>query len=490
MHLGQHLESGHFFVLAAGQDHALDDGQPFPQELMLGPAQTHALGPEVPSLLRVGGIVGVGPHRHRARAELVGPAEHGVHFGRHVALGKVDGSEEDVTGRTVEADRVALGDDDGADREVIGGDVDHPGSTDRRLAPPPGHHGRVAGQAPTRGEDPLGYRHAVYVLGRGLVLHEDHVVTLVVGLHGRIGTEVHLADGGPRRCAQTGRQNRPPTFDLRMQELIQVISGDQQQRVPAVETEIVVAGGGHRDRDRSPPRSVPRRPLEQPELVVLDRELDRHHVAERLLQRRERGHEPLTGDREAFGHLRDGHGRLTAADVEALGPDEELTVDSPLTRRRVAAECQPGAGTLVAVAEHHLLDADGHAAVVVDAFPSAVVAGGRCIPGSARGADGTPQLLFGILRERLTGVRLDHGVETLDHQAQHLDRHLGVVGDAGQELRPVPTMLEQLAGHPEHDRRVHLDQASVGVESEPLVAGGGGETGDRDLVEADVEHAP
>ena len=129
----------------------------------------------------------------------IGPPQHDVHLGRGLPFRQVDGTQIDLTGGPVEADRVAFTNHDRSDRELSIADVDHLCAAHRRLAPAPCHHGGVAGQAPLRREDAFGDRHAVDVLRRRLVFHQDHVVALVVGLDGSIRAEVDLADRSPRR---------------------------------------------------------------------------------------------------------------------------------------------------------------------------------------------------------------------------------------------------------------------------------------------------
>ncbi len=98
----------------------MDDGEPLAEELVLGSAQTDPFGAMIPSDRCVFGRVGVGPNRHLAGADLVGPAEDFVHLGRNVTVGKVDGTQEHLAGGPVEADDVALMDDRRTDREVSG----------------------------------------------------------------------------------------------------------------------------------------------------------------------------------------------------------------------------------------------------------------------------------------------------------------------------------------------------------------------------------
>ena len=80
-----------------GEDHPPHDRQPvLAEEHVLGPAQPDALGAELAGVLGVGTVVGVGPHRELALADLVGPVEHDVELGRRLGGGKLQLAEHDL----------------------------------------------------------------------------------------------------------------------------------------------------------------------------------------------------------------------------------------------------------------------------------------------------------------------------------------------------------------------------------------------------------
>ena len=91
--------------------------------------------------------------------------------------------------------------------------------------------------------------------------------------------------------------------------------------------------------------------------------------------------------------------------VLALGVDQEVAVGAVLAGGRVAGEADTGARVVVAVAEHHGLHVDRGAEVVGDALAHPVGDGPGAVPAAEDGLDGAAQLLVGVLRERLAGVR-------------------------------------------------------------------------------------
>ena len=99
--------------------------------------------------------------------------------------------------------------------------------------------------------------------------------------------------------------------------------------------------------------------------------LERVHMSEQL---RVQFGERITEARERFG--------VTGAgdDVLALRPDEEVAVWDVLARRRIPRERDTRRGAHVEVAEHHRLDADGGAEVIVDALDTSVRLGASAVP--------------------------------------------------------------------------------------------------------------
>ncbi len=101
---------------------------------------------------------------------------------------------------------------------------------DRRLAPAPGHDGGVADQPAAGGEDALGGGHAVHVLGRGLVAHEDDLLAPVGGLGRPVGGEARLAHGGAGRGGQALGDDLAlgAGLELRVEHGVEVLGADPQ----------------------------------------------------------------------------------------------------------------------------------------------------------------------------------------------------------------------------------------------------------------------
>ena len=165
LHLAQRLERGRLFLRRLGEDHALHDRQPVAEEHVLGAAQADALGAEVARVLGVGAVVGVGPHRELALADLVGPPQHLIELRRRRAGAELDLAEHDLAGGAVDREDIALAHAHVPHCKAVAADPDLLGADDRRLAPPAGDDRSVAHQPAPRGEDALGDGHAVHVVG-------------------------------------------------------------------------------------------------------------------------------------------------------------------------------------------------------------------------------------------------------------------------------------------------------------------------------------
>ncbi len=159
-----------------------------------------------------------------------------------------------------------------------------------------------------------------------------------------------------------------------------------------------------------------------------------------------------------------------------------------LAAGRVAGEGDAGAGVRPEVAEDHGADVDGRAEVAGDALLTAVELGAVGVPRVEDRADGEVHLLAGLLREVPAGLLGDDVLEPADEGLQVGRVQVDVDAYALGPLGLLQRLLEELAVHAEHGLAEHLNEAAVGVPGEALVAGLGGEAGNRRVGQADVQH--
>ena len=240
----QLLEGVGLLLGRLGQDHAAHHRQAvLAEEHVLGAAQADALGARA---------CGRWPRRRRCRrwsARPGGPC--GSRRPTTSTVAKAAGGLAAVSGTwpghhdaraAVEGDPVALGEGHapGAHRAVA--QAEHLGADHRRLAPTPGHDGGVADQAAPGGEDALGGQHAVHVLGRGLVAHQDDLLAPLGRGGGVVGAEVDLPDRraragpealGPHRVARAG--------ELGVEHRVEVVLGDAGHRLGLGDAEVARA---------------------------------------------------------------------------------------------------------------------------------------------------------------------------------------------------------------------------------------------------------
>lgn len=118
---------------------------------------------------------------------------------------------------------------------------------------------------------------------------------------------------------------------------------------------------------------------------------------------------------------------------------------------------------------------------------AAVELGPVGVPRVEDGLYGQVHLLAGVLREVASGVPRDDLLELLDQLLQVGRVEIHVDGDALGLLGGLQRLLEEVAVDAEDGLAEHLDEPTVGVPREPLVAALGGETDDGRVGEADVE---
>ena len=146
-----------------------------------------------------------------------------------------------------------------------------------------------------------------------------------------------------------------------------------------------------------------------------------------------------------------------------------------------------GGAVLPHVPEHHGDHVHRGTEVVGDAGRFSIVVGSLAPPGLEDRLDGQPQLLVGVGRERGRGPPRDRLLEGGDDGPQVLGGQLGV-GLHTTAGPPVPQhRFEGLVVDTEHHAPEHLDQATIGVEHEALVARRRHHPGDHPVVQADVE---
>ena len=84
----------------------------------------------------------------------------------------------------------------------------------------------------------------------------------------------------------------------------------------------------------------------------------------------------------------------------------------------------PVARRLAHVAEHHRLDVDRGAPALGDVVHAPIELGPVVHPAGEHRADGAPELVLGVLRERLAEFALDGGLVVADHLDPVLRRQL------------------------------------------------------------------
>lgn len=78
-------------------------------------------------------------------------------------------------------------------------------------------------------------------------------------------------------------------------------------------------------------------------------------------------------------------------------------------------------------------------------------------------------------------------LEGRDHAAQILHSKIDILIDAAIFLDAVKGCLEYAMLDFEHDTGIHLDEAAITVEREPLIPGGLAQAGDGSIIDAKVE---
>ena len=339
-----------------------------------------------------------------------------------------------------------------------------------------------------RGQDPGRLDQAVDVVRRRLPAHEDHVLARLAAFSGCIRVEHDLAGGRARGGIQAFARDvvARGRVEHRVQELVELAGIDARDRLLARDQPLLhhLDRGSERGR-----RCALRAPgLEEVELALLDRELDVLHVAVVLLEALDRLHQLVEGLRHPLLHRLERLRRANAGDdVLPLRVGEELAVQAALAGGRIAGEENAGAAVVALVAEDHLHDVDRGAEIVGDALRGAVDLRARRVPGFEDGADGAAQLLARVGGEQTARLGRVDPTERRDQLGEVVAVELHVLLDPSSVLQVAQRLLEAVPVDSVHDLAVHLDQASVRVVGEALVAGRGCKPLRRLLVQAEVE---
>ena len=179
------------------------------EEHVLGAAQADALGAERARLLGVARNVGVGAHLEPAAADRAQRHE-GAELAGHLGRDRRRLAEDHPPGRAVERDPVALL------TTVASPTRNRRADVSTRTSPAPQTHGvahaardhrGVRRQASGRGEDALGGVHAVDVVGRGLLAHQDHASSAARSA-ATVGVEHRASHRRTRRGGETPGDHR------------------------------------------------------------------------------------------------------------------------------------------------------------------------------------------------------------------------------------------------------------------------------------------
>ena len=332
--------------------------------------------------------------------------------------------------------------------------------------------------------------HTLDILGAGLQADQNDLVALVHPLHHVVGGEHDLPGGGSGGGGQAVTHGRHAVQLLLgeggVQQGVQALGIDHRHGlllgdhalVHQVAGDLQGGGGG----------ALAVAGLEHEELLVLNGELHVLHVAVVVLQLAGDVHELLVGLGHDLGQLVDGLGGAHAGHhVLALGVHQELAEELLLAGGGVAGEGDAGAGGVAHVAEDHLLHVDGGTPGGGNVVHAAVVDGPGVIPGAEHGADGSHELLAGILGEVLADLLTVLGLELLGQLLEVLGGKLGVQLHIALGLHLVDEFLKVFLAHLHDHVGIHLDEPAVGVVGETGILGLLGKGLHHLVVEAQVQ---
>ena len=173
--------------------------------------------------------------------------------------------------------------------------------------------------------------------------------------------------------------------------------------------------------------------------------------------------------------------------VLALGVDQVVAEELVLAGVRVAGERHAGARVVPGVAEHHGLDVDRGPLQPGDPLDPPVLDRLVAHPAIEDGRDGLPELVLGILGERLADVLLIDRLVASDQLLEVIGAEVGVEGDAALVLERMEFVLEVLVVDAHGRRAEHVDEPSIAVVSEAGIVRLLGQPLDRGVGQAEVE---
>src|ERR1019366_5787125 len=174
--------------------------------------------------------------------------------------------------------------------------------------------------------------------------------------------------------------------------------------------------------------------------------------------------------------------------ILTLGVQQILAVERVLAGGGIAGEANAGGAVVAHVAEHHGLDIDRGAPLGWDVVQPALSDGARVHTRPEHRADGAPESLMRIGRERYASVLGDQVLVGGDHATPVVGGQRGILRYPGAQLGEFDDFLELMVIHTHHDRAVHLDEPAIGIPGEPLVTRFAGQPLHRDVVQAEVQH--
>ena len=321
-----------------------------------------------------------------------------------------------------------------------------------------------------------------------LVADQDDVLAGLGSAHCGGRVEHCCSDGRAGRGVDPGRHpdRVRDGLELREHQLRQILPGDAAQRLVEVDDALVHELA--RDPERGRRGSFANARLQHPQLAALDGELDVAQVAVVLFENVGVVQQLLVGRRVDPFELGDRE-RVTSArdDVLALGVRKVVAVQAALSRAWVAGERNARPGVRALVAEHHGHDIHGRAEIVRNLLPPPVERRSLGVPRVEDRANRHVELLSRVLRELPAGRLADHLLERRDQVTQVNHGYLSV-GAAGALLCRREQLGKAIIVDAQHGAAEHLDQATVGVKREALVADLRCESLDRIVIETYVEH--
>ena len=174
--------------------------------------------------------------------------------------------------------------------------------------------------------------------------------------------------------------------------------------------------------------------------------------------------------------------------ILALGIDQILAIELVGAGRRVAGEGDAGCAAVAHVAEHHRLHADGGAPVFGDIVQLAIGDGALRVPAAEDRADGAPELLHRILRERLAQMLLHLGLVAGHHGLPVVGGERRVQAEIAILFVQIEDLLEIMVIDAQHHVAIHLDEAAIAVIGEARIARLRRQAFDGLVVEAEIEH--